>query len=391
VLAQILQELRRAAARVGEGCGEQDAAVQHLGQALQPGGRVHRGADHREVEPRRRADVAEHQLAHVQRQPVAERLAPVGGAPLVERQHRPARLDRGAERPHAGALLVQREHREHPVADELQDLAAVAGDRVAQRVEEVVQHVEHLAGRQALGERGRAAQVAVPDRGPDRGAGTTYDLARQHPLAGVVADVGVEQVLGEPPVESDLGCHRQHGQQVVDAQEILGREAAGPFGAPGRGVALLVRGDERQRHVVGEALGPQVGVDAELVVPAHVQPLPDRLRSLVECPDRAVDEARVVEHPVLDRRHDRLAQARPPHHPHAHELRVQHADVQAGPVERQPLGQEPLAQLGEQVVDEAQAGRPVHEPVEGRSGKGRPRTLPDRRLPSSARLSPPPA
>jgi hypothetical protein len=124
------------------------------------------GADHREVEPRRRADVAEHQLAHVQRQPVAERLAPVGGAPLVERQHRPARLDRGAERPHAGALLVQREHREHPVADELQDLAAVAGRSGRPACRRRLQHASITPVRQALGERVGAPQVAVPDRGP---------------------------------------------------------------------------------------------------------------------------------------------------------------------------------------------------------------------------------
>ena len=56
--------------------------------------------------------------------------------------------------------------------------------------------------------RGEAPQVAVPDRGPDGAARAARDVAGQHALAGALADVGVEQVLGDPAVEPDLGRHR---------------------------------------------------------------------------------------------------------------------------------------------------------------------------------------
>ena len=74
-----------AAAR-GENGGGQDGLAQLLGQALQAAGMIDRRADHRKVEPPPRADIAEGDLAQMQRQAAGDALTYTCRSPLGRRE-----------------------------------------------------------------------------------------------------------------------------------------------------------------------------------------------------------------------------------------------------------------------------------------------------------------
>ena len=155
--------------------------------------------------------------------------------------------------------------------------------------------------------------------------------------------------------EPDLHRHRQHRQELVDQDQVLGREAAGLVGAPAGGVPLAVGELHRQRHVVGEALGTQIGIDGVLarpVVGRQVEPLPKAVRAFVERTDRAVEEARVVERCRAPAARAAARQVRLPQDPGTPELRVQGAQMHGRAGERHALRAQPLAQLAEQIVEE---------------------------------------
>ena len=87
----------------GDRFGDQDRAAEGLGQGLDAGGLVHGAADHGEVETLGRADIAEEDLALVQRDAGAEWPPPIDSGDLgrrfaVERVDRRERLLGGGER-----------------------------------------------------------------------------------------------------------------------------------------------------------------------------------------------------------------------------------------------------------------------------------------------------
>ena len=66
-------------------------------------------------------------------------------------------------------------------------------DRGDLTIEILVQNIDHGLGRQPVRQRREAAQVGQPDRGIHGLGMAAPDLAAHDPLAGAVADIGVEQ------------------------------------------------------------------------------------------------------------------------------------------------------------------------------------------------------
>ena len=133
-------------------------------------------------------------------------------------------------------------------------------------------------------------------------AAAAGDLAVEDALAGAVADVGVEQVDGDPPVEVDLEQQAHHRQQVLDLRQILAREAARAVGGPGGAVDPAVAEGDRQGDIVGQALLAQLVEqrEGELAV-GEVEPLAHRPGALEQDAHRAVLEQAVCSMPCSAR------------------------------------------------------------------------------------------
>ena len=69
-------------------------------------------------------------------------------------------------------------------------------DRRHLAVEIAVENIDHDFRRQPIGQRGETAQVRQPDRRMHRLGVAAADLAAENPLAGAVADIGIEQGRG---------------------------------------------------------------------------------------------------------------------------------------------------------------------------------------------------
>jgi hypothetical protein len=108
-----------------------------------------------------------------------------------------ARLpERWRKRPRRRRAAPRSENREQSVAHEFQDLAAMGPDRRHLAVEIVIENIDHGLGRQPVRQRGKAAQVRQPDRRMHGFGVAAPNLAAENPLAGAVADIGVEQDRG---------------------------------------------------------------------------------------------------------------------------------------------------------------------------------------------------
>ena len=192
------------------------------GDLFQPRGEVHRRADTGEVEPVAAADVAVHHVAGVERKSEADRPRRLCG---VESVDAPARVQRAGECALADLPRVvglgEREDRQQAVADEFQHLAAAVEDRRHLAVEIAVEQIDQLLRRQPFGQRREAAHVRQPDHGADFLDEAAPDFAGQDALAGLMADIGVEQIGGGPPQRADFRDPRQRRDDRFEIGELL--------------------------------------------------------------------------------------------------------------------------------------------------------------------------
>ncbi len=99
------------------------------------------------------------------------------------------------------------------------------------------------------------------------------NLAAENPLAGAVADIGVEQHGRGAPQADDLdvaGERRHHPAQEI---ELLIGEAAGLPGGPARRVNRALDVEQRDRDVIGDAFGAQVVEKREAPAGGVVEPI----------------------------------------------------------------------------------------------------------------------
>ena len=167
---------------------------------------------------------------------------------------------RGSERSQAGAVAVEvigdRKDRQHRIADELQDLAAVAMDRRYHAGEVVVQKRDDLVARQRLGRRREAAQVAVPERGRQGYAIAPLNEAAEDAAPGVMTQIGIEQSRGETLRLLHFEDEGEQWGQVLEPRDLGTRKAAGPVGRDADGVHAPCTEPQRNDQIVGDGPRP---------------------------------------------------------------------------------------------------------------------------------------
>lgn len=173
---------------------------------------------------------------------------------------------------------------EEAVAEETQYLAAIAVERRGDRVEELVQRVDIGLAAFLFGIHRGFAHVAHNKGGADRLAVAAADLAVQHPLAGIAAEIGGQHVVGELAEHGHLGGDGQmvlHSQQRID--HVVGK-AVMVVGRPGAHHALhrTVAEGLHEGQVIGDSVLAQVLEDREFGRPFLHQPAADVLQIVVE-------------------------------------------------------------------------------------------------------------
>ena len=119
-------------------------------------------------------------------------------------------------------------------------------DRRHLAVEIAVEQIDQLLRRQSLRQRREAAHVREPDDGADFLDEAAPDFAHEDALAGLAADIGVEQIRRGPPQRADFGDARQRRDDRFEIGELLRREAAGLPRRPGRDVDRAVGEHQRE-------------------------------------------------------------------------------------------------------------------------------------------------
>ncbi len=279
---------------------------------------------------------------------------------LACRLHGPA----GGLRPLRAVAVRDREDRERGVADEAQHLALVLEHRSEDAFEELVEQAQKVGPAHRVGERRGVAQVAEPDDGVDVLAVAAVNPAGEHLLAGLAAEVGLEDVLGRAPPGIDLGDARE-GRH--DAPQRLDLGLGEAFRAPGgkaRGVDFAAEKPHRQRNEVRAALVAQLLEDRK-IEPAAVANAPPYLDVLSE---DDLQRAPQVLLGVLDadrRRHDFHRVARlVPDEAAARDVRVERAHEDRDAEQRNSDVEQPVAELLQQVLRPLRGRGALVEPLD---------------------------
>ena len=153
----------------------------------------------------------------------------------------------------------------------------MVADRLDLAVEILIEDIDHGFGRQAVGQRGEAAQVGQPDRGVHCLGVAAPNLARHDPFPGPIADIGIEQHGGGASQADDFDITRQRRDHRAQRIQLLVGKATRLFRGPARRVDGAVDKRHRQRDVVGDALGAHILDNREAATFWIVRPRPDLL------------------------------------------------------------------------------------------------------------------
>src|SRR5258706_2927725 len=212
--------------------------MEAAGDFFQPRRKIDSGTDAGEVEPVAAADIAVQNSPDMQRDPEAEALDSFSYG-VIHRIDTGARLARGFQYARANllnvaVLLRDRKDGEQPVAHEFQNFPAMRPDRRHLAVKIMIEDIHYGFRRQPVRKRGKAAQIRQPDRGIHRiGVAAPY-LPAENPLAGAVADIGVEQERSGTAKADDFDDPRQRRNDFPQALDVVFRKPAHLFRGPAR-------------------------------------------------------------------------------------------------------------------------------------------------------------
>jgi len=111
------------------------------------------------------------------------------------------RLGRGVERAPACLIPIrffEGEGGEHAVANEFEHLAAACAERQSQNLEDVVERVDDDGTRRGVANRGKAADIGIPNDRAELLDGTALDRAGMDAPSGVLAEIGRQQTRATP-------------------------------------------------------------------------------------------------------------------------------------------------------------------------------------------------
>ena len=142
-------------------------------------------------------------------------------------------------------------------------MTAARVDRVDHHPEISIQHGDQVGNRDALGQAGEAAEVEIEDHRVDPLERAALDLARQHPPASVMAQVGAQQIPRDPPVRRRFQRQPQVRQGTPNQAQIAVREPVRMIAGPGGehplgrigGIEIRVLGRFLERQAGGEIIG----------------------------------------------------------------------------------------------------------------------------------------
>jgi len=248
-------------------------------------------------------------------------------------------------------------------------------DRLGLRVEQRVEQRDHPLARQTVRARGEGAQVRGPQHGADLLAGATADLARQHPLTGLGAQIGIEHIAGDRALVVHIGHDRQALRDLRQVGDLRFGESACPVGHVRDHVVVgAVRAGQRQRQIIGGALRFELVQDRKIEHRVgDVDPAPQRFAAHDHPPDGVFLGADHGRHLVRDQRLHRLAGRTPPNEGGAEILRMQGAAVHGHAQQRQPRCQHAPGELVECACPGCDAARrsdqPLGDPIETVRGR----------------------
>src|SRR5438552_18990276 len=105
-------------------------------------------------------------------------------------------------------------------------------DRGYLAIKIMVANVHDGLGRQPVRQRRESAQIGEPDRGVHRLGVAASDLSTHDPLAGSVADIGIQQARSHAVQTEDLDYPRQWLREAPQRRQLFIREPARLFGGP---------------------------------------------------------------------------------------------------------------------------------------------------------------
>ena len=89
-------------------------------------------------------------------------------------------------------------------------------DRRNLAIEIVIEELAQSLRRHTVRQQGEAAHIGQPDGRMDRFGVTPPNLAGENTLAGVVADIGIEQIARGSPQRADFGDPRKRSDNRFD-------------------------------------------------------------------------------------------------------------------------------------------------------------------------------
>ena len=239
-------------------------------------------------------------------------------------------------------------------------------DRLGHRIEIIVEEIDDVIARPIVGDLREIAQVADHDRGAHRRAGAASRGAGENQLAGMGADIGLQQRARQAVLDANLADQRQHRQHLLQLGDMGIVEATGTVGRERDEMPLAERMIERPGHIVGQALGPHLVIERVLATERRIpfEILAHFGRTLEHFVGGAADIFGPFPDIEIDPRDLGLAHSVGPHETGPQPLRVLDHDVKRRPLERNAGRLEADAHLRKDVVDEALVARAVGQPVD---------------------------
>ena len=156
----------------------------------------------------------------------------------------------GRERAAAGVgQIVAAEQSQRAVADQLQHVASCLVDGGDDRLGIVVQQRDDLGRLGGVGDGGEAAQIGEPQRRLDAVGDAALDASLQDALAGIAAEIDLDQGVGDPGQRCALDREPKGRREAAQGHDIGVAEALGVARRPGRVDAVHLA----DRGALGEA------------------------------------------------------------------------------------------------------------------------------------------
>ena len=124
-----------------------------------------------------------------------------------------------------GGVVVDREDAEHRIADELHHPPAFRQHGAGAAFEIAVEQGEEGIDRHRLGQPGGIAQIAVPQHRGHGAAVAALDLAAQHRLARLAAEIGRQHVVGDLVLDRHLAGDREPALDAQQRADVVVAEA----------------------------------------------------------------------------------------------------------------------------------------------------------------------